>query len=41
MITVSRHTEAHFSLKQKIVKNILNLQNIDQRFKANVMMAYL
>ena len=38
MITVSYHTEAHSSLKQKVVKNILNLQDIGQRFKVNVMM---
>jgi hypothetical protein len=31
MIAVSYHTEAHFSLKQKIVKNILNLQNIETK----------
>lgn len=38
MITVSYHTEAHPTLKEKVVKNILNLQDIGQRFKVNVMM---
>ena len=38
MITVSYHTEAHPTLKEKVVKNILHLQDIGQRFKVNVMM---
>jgi organic radical activating enzyme len=38
MITVSYHTEAHPTLKEKVVKNILSLQDIGQRFKVNVMM---
>lgn len=38
MITVSYHTEAHPTLKEKVVNNILHLQDIGQRFKVNVMM---
>lgn len=38
MITISYHTEAHPTLKKKVVENILHLHKIGQRFKVNVMM---
>ena len=38
MITVSYHTEAHPSLKKRVVENIIELKKIGQRFKVNVMM---